>query len=87
MTLAYRVVTSSIKRLTRLLCRIDDAQLTQVPKQGPLILAVNHVNFLEAPIFYTHLHPRPVTGFVKAENLEHPFFGPLLFSLWGGIPV
>ena len=87
MTLAYRAVTSSIKRLTRLLCRIDDAQLTQVPKQGPLILAVNHVNFLEAPIFYTHLHPRPVTGFVKAENLEHPFFGPLLFSLWGGIPV
>ena len=87
MTLAYRVVTSSIKRLTRLLCRIDDAQLTQVPKQGPLILAVNHVNFLEAPIFYTHLHPRPVTGFVKAENLEHPFFGPLLFGLWGGIPV
>ena len=87
MTLAYRVVTSSIKRLTRLLCRVDDAQLTQVPKQGPLILAVNHVNFLEAPIFYTHLHPRPVTGFVKAENLEHPFFGPLLFGLWGGIPV
>jgi len=28
-----------------------------------------------------------VTGFVKAEHLEHPFFGPLLFSLWGGIPV
>jgi len=87
MTLAYRVVTSSIKRLTRLLCRVDDAQLTQVPKQGPLILAVNHVNFLEAPIFYTHLHPRPVTGFVKAEHLEHPFFGSLLFRLWGGIPI
>ena len=87
MTLAYRVVTSSIKSLTRLLCRIDDAQLARVPERGPLIIAINHVNFLEAPIFYTHLHPRPVTGFVKAENLEHPFFGPLLFSLWGGIPI
>jgi len=87
MTLAYRVVTSAIKTLTRILCRIDDAQLAQVPEQGPLILAINHVNFLEAPIFYTHLHPRPVTGFVKAENLEHPFFGPLLFGLWGGIPI
>ena len=87
MTLAYRVVTSSIKGLTRLLCRIDDAQLARVPERGPLIIAINHVNFLEAPIFYTHLHPRPVTGFVKAENLEHPFFGPLLFSLWGGIPI
>jgi len=87
MTLTYRVVTSSIKGLTRLLCRIDDAQLARVPERGPLIIAVNHVNFLEAPIFYTHLHPRPVTGFVKAENLEHPLFGPLLFSLWGGIPI
>jgi len=85
--LTYRVVTSSIKGLTRFLCQIDDEQLERVPERGPLILAVNHINFLEAPIFYTHLHPRPVTGFVKAENLEHPFFGPLLFGLWGGIPI
>ena len=87
MRLTYRVVTSSIKGLTRFLCRIDDEQLVRMPERGPLILAVNHINFLEAPIFYTHLHPRPVTGFVKAENLEHPFFGPLLFGLWGGIPI
>ena len=87
MTLTYRVVTSSIKSLTRLLCRIDDAQLARVPERGPLIIAINHVNFLEPPIFYTHLHPRPLTGFVKAENLEHPFFGPLLLGLWGGIPI
>ena len=87
MTLTYRVVTSSIKSLTRLLCRIDGAQLARVPERGPLIIAINHVNFLEPPIFYTHLHPRPLTGFVKAENLEHPFFGPLLLGLWGGIPI
>ncbi len=87
MTLTYRVVTSSIKGLTRLLCRIDDAQLARVPERGPLIIAINHVNFLEPPIFYTHLHPRPLTGFVKAEHLEHPFFGPLLLGLWGGIPI
>jgi len=30
--------------------------------------------------------PRPVTGFVKAENWEHPFFR-WLFDLWGGIPL
>ncbi len=87
MTLTYRVVTSSIKGLIRLLCRVDDAQLARVPERGPLILAVNHINFLEVPLLFTHLHPRPAIGFVKAENLEHPLFGPLLFALWGGIPV
>ncbi|HEY73014.1 MAG: 1-acyl-sn-glycerol-3-phosphate acyltransferase [Chloroflexi bacterium] len=86
-TLTYRTVTSSIKCLTRILCRIDGAQLEQVPGQGPLIIVINHVNFLEAPIFYTHLDPRPLTGFVKAEQLEHPIFGPLLIDLWGGIPI
>jgi 1-acyl-sn-glycerol-3-phosphate acyltransferase len=85
--LTYRVVTSSIKRLTRILCRIDDAQLAHVPERGPLIIVINHVNFLEAPILYTHLQPRPVTGFVKAENLDNPILGPLLFALWGGIPI
>jgi len=87
MTLTYRVVTSSIKGLTHILCRIDGAQLTRVPEQGPLIIATNHVNFLEAPILYTHLDPRPLTGFVKSEQLEHPIFGPLLLGLWEGIPI
>jgi len=87
MTLAYRVVTSSIEGLLYILCRIDDAQLARVPERGPLIIVTNHINFLEAPVLYTHLTPRPLTGFVKAENLEHPFFGPLLFGLWRGIPL
>jgi 1-acyl-sn-glycerol-3-phosphate acyltransferase len=87
MTLAYQVVTTTIKGLTRTLCRVDGAQLTQVPERGPLILVANHVNFLEVPLLYTHLLPRPITGFVKAENLDNPVLGPLLIRLWGGIPL
>jgi len=86
-TLAYRIVTSTIKGLIRVLCRMDAEQLERVPKQGPLIAILNHVNFLEVPALYTYLMPRPVTGFVKSEQLKHPLFGPLLFNLWGGIPV
>ncbi len=86
-TPVYWVVTLVIKILTRILCRIDGAQLAQVPEHGPFIVAVNHVNFLEGPILYTHLLPRRMTGFVKAENLDHPFFGRLLFTLWKGIPL
>lgn len=86
MTLTYRVVTSAIKGLTRLLCRMDDAQLARVPDQGPLIIVANHINFLEAPVLYTHLQPRPVTALGKIESWDNPAMGAL-FDLWGIIPI
>lgn len=86
MTLTYSIVTSTIKSLTRLLCRVDDAQLAKVPDRGPLILVINHVNFLDAPILYTHLQPRLLAGFAKAEAWDNPALG-FLADLWGAIPL
>jgi 1-acyl-sn-glycerol-3-phosphate acyltransferase len=86
MTLTYRVVFSAIKGLLRLLCRVDDAQLAQVPDQGPLIIVANHVNFLEVPLIYTHLQPRPLTGFAKVEAWDNPVIGAL-FSMGRAIPL
>lgn len=86
MSLAHWVVTSTIKGLTHVLCRIDAAELAQIPAQGPLIVVANHINFLEVPIVYTQLQPRPVTGFAKAENWENPA-GRFLFGLWEAIPL
>lgn len=70
MTLTQRFIVAAFKGLTSLLCRIDDAQLAQVPGQGPLIIVTNHVNILEIPIIYTRLQPRPVTGFVSAHRWD-----------------
>lgn len=86
MSLAYSLVTSSIKSLSRILCNVDDSQLKNVPPHGPLIIASNHINFLEVPVMYTHLQPRNITGFVKAETWQNPAMG-FLFNLWGGIPI
>ena len=86
MKLALRVVNTSLKRLTRLLCRVDDAHLARVPATGPLILVANHINFLEVPLIYTHLMPRPVTGFAKAETWDNPAMA-MLFDLWQAIPL
>jgi 1-acyl-sn-glycerol-3-phosphate acyltransferase len=86
MTLTYRVMTSTIKSLTRILCRVDDAQLERVPDRGPLIIVANHVNFLEVPLLYTHLQPRSVTGFAKAETWDNPALGAL-FDLGRAIPL
>jgi 1-acyl-sn-glycerol-3-phosphate acyltransferase len=69
-----------------LICRVDADQLKRVPYRGPLLLVINHINFLEAPILYTHAQPRPMKGFAKIETWDSPFLGPL-FSIWGSIPV
>lgn len=86
MTLTFRMVNTTIKGVTRVLCRIDDKQLSLVPKHGPLILVANHINFLEVPVVFTHLQPRPVTGFVKSETWDNRAMA-VLFNIWGGIPL
>jgi 1-acyl-sn-glycerol-3-phosphate acyltransferase len=86
MTLTHRFGIAAFKVLTRLLCRIDDAQLAQVPDQGPLIVVTNHVNILEIPIIYTHLQPRSVTGFVAAYRWDSRWLRWLL-DMCGAIPL
>jgi len=86
MTLTEQVVNTTIKGITSLICRVDDAQLRRVPSHGPLIIISNHVNFLEAPVIYTRLVPRAVTGFSKSETWDNPFLG-WLFDVWGVIPI
>lgn len=86
MSLVYSLVTGTIKLLTHILCKIDADQLSRVPGHGPLIITSNHINFIEVPVVYTHLQPREVTGFAKAETWKNPAMG-FLFDLWGGIPI
>jgi len=86
MTLAYSLVTTAIKGITHVLCRIDAEALERVPTRGPLIMVVNHVNFLDGPIMYTQLQPRKVIAFAKTEAWENPLIGAL-FNLWGVIPL
>lgn len=80
------IVNITIKNITRIICRVDNSQLEHVPHNGPLILVVNHINFLDAPLVYTHLLPRPLTGFAKAETWDNPILGSL-FSFWEAIPL
>lgn len=86
MAVAFWAVTKAIKGLTHLLCRIETEPLDKVPPQGPLILVCNHINFLEVPVMYTHLQPRPVIGLAKSESWDNPLLG-VLFDLWGAIPI
>jgi 1-acyl-sn-glycerol-3-phosphate acyltransferase len=71
-TFSQRFIVSALNGITSLICRIDDAELEKVPKQGPLIIYTNHVNILEIPIIYTRLQPRHVHGMLLAERWKIP---------------
>ena len=80
MTLSKRLLICFFRFLTSALCRIDDTQLQKVPQHGPLIVITNHINLVEAPVLYTRLQPRTITGFVAAYRWQSPFFRWLLNS-------
>jgi 1-acyl-sn-glycerol-3-phosphate acyltransferase len=80
------LVAALARCLVRLLCRLDAAELEKLPKRGPLIVAMNHVNFLDAPLLIAFLHPRRLAGIAKRETWKNPLLGALA-SLFGSIPV
>jgi 1-acyl-sn-glycerol-3-phosphate acyltransferase len=87
MKYAFRdFVTRLIKAIIDVICNVHSEDIKKVPLKGPLILAANHINFMEAVIFFTYTPPRPITGIAKVETWDSPILGPL-FSLWGAIPI
>jgi 1-acyl-sn-glycerol-3-phosphate acyltransferase len=81
-----QIVDTTIRVLLKLLCRVRAPGIDRVPLTGPLILAVNHINFLEIPLLYTLLRPRRVIGMAKLETWDIPALR-VLANLWGAIPI
>jgi len=86
MTFLTKIFNLFVRFVTSLICRIDKSSFSKIPARGPLVVALNHVTFLEVPLLFTHLQPRPLTGLSKTENFEHPIIGPI-FRLWKLIPI
>ncbi len=81
-----RFVNWGIRGLSHLICKVDTSQLSKIPNRGPLIIVLNHVNFLDAPIISVHVLPKPLTALVKIETWRSPILGPL-FTMWEAIPI
>lgn len=81
-----RLVTPLVRGLLASVCRIDSRDMRAIPRGGPLIVAMNHVNFLEVPLIYAYLYPRDAVGLVKAETWKNPVLAALAYS-WGAIPL
>jgi 1-acyl-sn-glycerol-3-phosphate acyltransferase len=81
-----RWVAPIVNGILGTVCRLDLGELAKVPRKGPLIIAMNHINFLEAPLLYGHLYPRDISGFAKAETWKQPLIGALA-RIWECVPV
>ncbi len=86
MKLHQRTLTILIRGILSLLCRVDAREIERIPGKGPLIVVLNHINFLEVPLFYTYLYPRPQSSLVKAETWDIFFLG-YFARIWDAIPV
>jgi 1-acyl-sn-glycerol-3-phosphate acyltransferase len=86
MTVTFQVTNWVLRRVFRIVCRVDHEELAKVPRQGPLILVGNHINFLEVPVVVPHLNNPNVIGLAKRESWKNPLFY-FLFNVWNAIPL
>jgi 1-acyl-sn-glycerol-3-phosphate acyltransferase len=83
---ASHVIGPFVRGILEILCRIDCAELAKLPRKGPLIVVTNHINFLEAPLLYSLIYPKDISGFAKSDTWRNPFMA-LLASTWECVPV
>jgi 1-acyl-sn-glycerol-3-phosphate acyltransferase len=81
-----RVFNGLARLLTGLICKVDADQLKRIPRTGPVIIIVNHVNFLELPIIYPRTPSDLGIGYSKVENWDNAIYR-LLFNNWDVIPI
>ena len=72
--------------LTNVLTRIDSSGAEHVPKKGPLLVILNHISFLDIPVFFTRMIPRPIAAFARHDSWDNLGKRILLYN-WGGFPL
>ena len=73
-------------RFFSIICRIDASEIQKLPLQGPCVVIINHINFLEVPVFYAATRPRKLSALAKEESWKNPFLA-ILANNWGAIPL
>lgn len=59
--------------------------MSNVPRTGPLIVAINHSSFID-PLLVGSFVPRDVVMMSKSENFHLPVWGPLV-TWYGAFPI
>jgi len=79
--LLYALVRLLLIAVLKPLFRYEVKGRHNIPKSGPVILAVNHASYLDPVMVAMAIGPRPINFMAKAELLKIPVFGVLLKAL------
>jgi len=83
--MARKVLNVILRFLFKLFLRLEIEGLEKLPREGPVILMINHTIFLD-PVIICAAMPRFVMPLAKREVYRMIPFGPLVW-LYGVIPV
>ncbi|MCF7794223.1 MAG: 1-acyl-sn-glycerol-3-phosphate acyltransferase [Candidatus Cloacimonetes bacterium] len=75
-----------VRTILHLLCKVDKRELKKLPRKGPYIIAMNHINFLEVPMIFVDLFPRKIHGIAKKETWDNPVL-KILANIWETVPI
>lgn len=81
----YKVAMGVLAVFFRCSFRLKVEGKENIPKEGGMILAVNHRSNLD-PVIAGYTCPRPLTFMAKSELFKNPIFGKLITAL-GAFPV
>ena len=86
MKITGKIAVKIIHTILRTICKVDSTEINKIPLNGPFVVAMNHTNFLEVPMIFTHLQPRTAVGIVKKETW-HKGVTKWLATHWNAIPI
>lgn len=81
----YHLANAVLGVLFRLLLDVHVTGVENVPRQGPLIVIMNHLYFFD-PVLVAAYVPREIVMMSKVENFFNPFFA-LIITLYGAFPI
>ena len=83
-----RAAVSFLFRLIiNIICKMDCREYVKaLLKNKPMIVAFNHINFLEVPVLVGYSHPLYVTGLAKKETWDSLIFS-FIFNTYRAIPI
>jgi len=86
MSLKNKLIDLTVKTVLDVITRVHLHEVAPIPKTGPMIVIINHINSLDGPMLMTYLQPRPITPLGK-EELWDSAFSRVVMNRWGAIPI